>query len=232
MIKAVFFDLYHTLIHYHPPREEALSQSLARRGINAAPAYLRRAIIAGDEYFYRENARKSMSQRTKAETKAVWQEYEAIVLKNAGIEPAPELIEVILGDMQRIAFERVLFSDVLPAFDALSGRGLALGLVSNVDKDIQPLLEKLGLMSYLKVVLTSRDVGATKPEPRIFTEAVRQAGVGARDSLYVGDQYEIDVLGARRAGLEGLLLDRYGSSPGIPAIEKIKSLEELSGRIR
>ena len=46
----------------------------------------------------------------------------------------------------------------------------------------------------------------TKPDPRIFLEAVRRAGAAASDSLYVGDQYEIDVLGARRAGLKGCCL--------------------------
>ena len=231
MIKAVFFDLYHTLIHYHPPREEVLSQSLSRRGINASPADLRRSIIAGDEFFYRENARKGMAQRSEDETRKMWQEYEAVVLRNACIEPDPGLISHILSDMQQAPFERVLFSDVLPALDALSRRGLRMGLISNVDKDIKPLLDSLELSSYLDVVLTSRDTGTTKPEPRMFKEAVRRVGVTAPETLYVGDQYQIDILGARGAGLKGLLLDRYGSCNEIPAVEKITSLEELTGRI-
>ena len=231
MIKAVFFDLYHTLIHYYPSREEILSKSLKRRGIEAKPEELRRAIIAGDEYFYRENARKGLSRRNEAETKAMWQHYEATVLKNAGIEPSVELINHVLQDLQQTNFERILFPDVLPALGDLSGSGLPLGLISNVDKDIKPLLDKLGLSAYLKVVLTSRDVGSTKPEPRIFHEAVSRTGVEAPDVLYVGDQYEIDVLGARTAGLQGLLLDRYDSSPDIPEGDKIKSLEEIKGRI-
>ncbi len=231
MIKAIFFDLYHTLIHYYPSREETLSKSLGQRCIQAKPEDLRRAIIAGDEYFYRENARKGLSQRNEAETRAMWQQYEAIVLKNAGIEPSKELIDHVLHDLQQVSFERVLFPDVLPAFSFFSTLGLPLGLVSNVDKDIKPLLDKLGLSPHLSVVLTSKDVGTTKPEPRIFHEAVRRAGVAAPDALYVGDQYEIDVLGARGAGLQGLLLDRYNSSPAVPAGEKIRNLEELKGRI-
>ena len=231
MIKAVFFDLYHTLIHYHPPREDVLSQSLARRGINANSSGLRRSIIAGDEYFYRENARKGMSRRSEAETRAMWQEYEAVVLRDAGIEPDPGLIDQLLSDMQQAPFERVLFGDVMPALDALRRRGLRMGLVSNVDKDIKPLLDMLQLSPYLDVVLTSKDIGATKPDPRIFQEAVRRAGVAAPETLYVGDQYQIDVLGARGAGLKGLLLDRYGSYGEIPAEEKITSLEELTARI-
>jgi putative hydrolase of the HAD superfamily len=147
MIKAVFFDLYHTLIHYDPPREEVLWQSLASRGIKASPAELRRAIIAGDEFFYRENARKGMSQRTEAETRQMWGKYQAIVLREAGIEPTPELVAALLHDMQRADFPRVLFDDALPAIETLSGRGLEIGLISNVDKDINPLWPTWGSAS-------------------------------------------------------------------------------------
>ena len=94
MIKAVFFDLFHTLIHYDPPREEVLQQSLLRRGISASLANLRQAIITGDEYFYHENARKGLSERTEAETREMWGHYQAIVLKEAGIEPTDITIPV------------------------------------------------------------------------------------------------------------------------------------------
>jgi putative hydrolase of the HAD superfamily len=231
MIKAVFFDLYHTLIHYHPPREEVLALNLSRRGIAAEVEWLRHAIVAGDEYYYQENAKKNLTRRTEEETRELWQKYQAVVLREAGIEPYPELVSGLLNDMQRATYERVLFSDVLPTLAGLSGRGLRLGLVSNVDQDITPLLDKLGLRPYLGVVLTSRDVGATKPEPRIFHEAVGRAGVEAASTLYIGDQYQIDVLGARGAGLKALLLDRENNCPEIPAADKIKSLHELDKRI-
>ncbi len=231
MIKAVFFDLYQTLIHYHPPREEVLSESLARRDIKAPPAELRRPILAGDEFFYRENARKRAGQRTEAETRAMWWQYQTVVLKTAGIEPQPELVASLLADMQRTTFKRVLFADVLPAFKALSGNHLKLGLISNVDKDINPLLDELGLSPYFDVVLTSSEVAATKPEPRIFKEAVKRAGVAAAEAIYVGDQYEIDVMGARGAGLKALLLDRDDYRRDVAAEEKIKTLKELKGRL-
>jgi len=231
MIKAVFFDLYQTLIHYHPPREEVLSASLERRGIKASPTELRRPIIAGDEFFYRENARKRAGQRTEAETRAMWWQYQTVVLKTAGIEPQSELIASLLADMQRTTFERVLFADVLPAFKALSGNHFRLGLISNVDKDINSLLDELGLNPYFDVVITSSEVAATKPEPRIFKEAVKRAGVAAAETIYVGDQYEIDVMGARGAGLKALLLDRDDYRRDVAAEEKIKTLKELKGRL-
>jgi HAD superfamily hydrolase (TIGR01549 family) len=87
-------------------------------------------------------------------------------------------------------------------------RGLILGLISNVDQDITKLLKNLGLVNLLQVVVTSLDTGFNKPSPEIFQEAVKRARVQANETIYVGDQYEIDVVGANRAGMKGILLDR------------------------
>jgi putative hydrolase of the HAD superfamily len=53
-------------------------------------------------------------------------------------------------------------------------------------------------------------VGVEKPDPRIFRLGLRAAGVGAAEAVYVGDLYSVDVLGARTAGLDGVLLDPHG----------------------
>jgi putative hydrolase of the HAD superfamily len=231
MIKAVFFDLYHTLIRYEPPREEVLAATLKRSGLVVTASDLRRPIIAGDEFFYRENAHRGMSARSEEEWRAFWARYEEFVLTEAGITPTPELVKAALADIKKTNFTQVLFDDVLESFDDLDARGLALGLISNVDRDITDLLDRVGLSKRLKVCLTSRDVGATKPEPKIFREAVRRAGVLAAETLYVGDQYQIDVQGARGAGLQALLLDRGGYASEVPAREKINSLRELTVRL-
>jgi putative hydrolase of the HAD superfamily len=112
--------------------------------------------------------------------------------------------------MQQVKFERVLFDDVLPALEQLKQNGIILGLISNIDSDITPLFDKLGLTPLLQVVVTSRDSGYHKPQPEIFKEAARQAGVKVDESMYIGDQYQIDVLGAKGAGMQGVLLDRNG----------------------
>ncbi len=210
MIKAVFFDLYQTLVKFDPPREEVQSRVLAEYGIQIAPQQLLYPIVAADEFMYAEHARLPFGKRSDEERKAVWGQYQAIVLKEAGIEPKKELIGGILGKMQQIKFERVLFEDVLPALGSLRDRGLILGLISNVDSDIKPSLEKLGLLPLLRVVVTSLDSGYVKPHPEIFKEAARRAGVSPAESVYIGDQYQIDVIGAKNAGMRGILLDRGG----------------------
>ncbi len=228
MIKAVFFDLYHTLISYDPPREESLSASLERRGLTRSPQQLRRPLIAADEYFYAQGSSRGMSGRSKAELVELWTNYHTVLLNEAGLEPEPALIEGLLGDLQQIKYEMVLFDDVLPAFTSLVERGLLLGLISNVDRDVTPILDQVGITAWLQVKMTSAEAGVTKPHPGIFQQAVAQAGLSNREVLYVGDQYQVDVLGARQAGLKGLLIDRGGYFDDVPDAEKIRGLAELS----
>jgi len=227
MIKAVFFDLYHTLICYDPPQEESLARVLNDFGIEVAPEVLRRPIVAADEFIYQEHSRLSISKRSDEEKKSLFAQYQAMVLKEAGIEPTGELIGSILNKMQQIKFSRVLFDDVLPVLTELKGKGLILGLISNVDSDITPLLDKLGLSQLLQVVVTSQDTGYMKPQPEIFKEAAKQAGVQVSEAMYIGDQYQIDVLGAKGAGMQGVLLDRNSYFEEVTKELKIQNLYQL-----
>jgi putative hydrolase of the HAD superfamily len=227
MIKAVLFDLYHTLVRYEPPREESLSSSLGRLGINRSAKELRRPMIAGDEYFYAQGSHKGMSQRSETENQALWAKYQSVVLQETGIEPNPLLIKTLLADMQKTKYELVLYDDVLTAFTKLKRKGMVLGLISNIDKDVTPLLDKLEITHWLKVKMTSKEAGVSKPHPEIFHEAVKRAGMANHEVLYVGDQYQIDVMGARGAGLKGLLLDRGDFFTEIRADEKIHNLNEV-----
>ncbi len=227
MIKAVFFDLYQTLLRYEPPREEAFAEVLGGFGISISPDSLRLPIATADEFFYKEHARFSMSKRTEEERRAIWAQYQEMVLREAGLTPTRELIAKVLAKMQQIKFEHSLFDDVLPALNGLKKRGLVLGLISNIDRDMTPVLDKLGLTALLDVIITSRDSGYAKPQPEIFHKAVEQAGIKKQEALFVGDQYEIDVVGATRAGLKGILLDRYGSFEEVGQDRRIQSLYQL-----
>jgi putative hydrolase of the HAD superfamily len=231
MIKAVFFDLYHTLIGYNPPREETLAGTLVRMGINVSVKTLRRPMVTADEYFYREATKKALRDRNREETFALWTGYYQVVLKEAGISPASEVIQGILEDMQKTRYEMALFEDVLPALNTLAERKLLLGLISNVDKDISPLLDKLGVLPLLKVCMTSQEAGVSKPDPGIFHKGAEHAGVVPGDALYVGDQWVVDVQAARTAGMQSLLIDRGGFFDDVPAADKIGSLKEIANRI-
>ena len=227
MIKAVFFDLYHTLVRYEPPREELQAEALKDFGIDVSPESFRRPLVTADEFIYQEIARYPLSKRSQEEKMALYARYQRVVLKEAGIETGEKLILALLGKMQQFKMKLVLFDDVVPALADLKGKGLLLGLISNIDRDITSLLNELGLSSLLQVVVTSQDVGFNKPHPEIFQEALRRAGVQASEAIYVGDQHQIDVGGATKAGMKGVLLDRGDYFEEVTDCPRIRSLTEV-----
>ena len=227
MIKAVLFDLYQTLVRYDPPREEIQKKVLKEYGIETTSKAIRHALFIADEFFYREHSRSPLSRRSEEEKMAIYMQYQGIILKEAGIDASRQLIAGSLRKMQQFNFKLALFDDVVPALTQLKDRGLVLGLISNVDQDISPLCEELGLSKLLQVVVTSLNAGFSKPQPQIFREALRQAKVEAPEAIYVGDQYQIDVVGANSAGMKGILLDRNDESRETAVNPKIQSLAEL-----
>ena len=84
----------------------------------------------------------------------------------------------------------------------LSCRGYCLGIISNVitEREIPDWLEEDHLSQYFKSVVLSSVFGRRKPDPEIYLEAARQAGVDPARSVYVGDNPKRDVLGTRQAG--------------------------------
>jgi putative hydrolase of the HAD superfamily len=173
-----------------------------------------------------------LSSLSREEKAALYGRYQETVLKEAGIKYDRKLVFSLLGMMQQAKMDLVPFDDVKPALNTLKEKGLTLGLISNIEQDISGTLSKLGLASLLAIVVTSQDAGANKPKPEIFRYALKKAGVKPEESVYVGDQYQVDIIGAKGAGMKGILLDRgnyYQESKGCP---KISNLSELTGHLR
>ena len=86
MIKAVFFDLYHTLVRYEPPQELIESQALEELGVKASPDVLRRPLASANDFIYLEIVRRPLSQRTQGEKMALYMQYQEVILKEVNIE--------------------------------------------------------------------------------------------------------------------------------------------------
>lgn len=85
--------------------------------------------------------------------------------------------------------------------------GCVVGVISNSNGSVRRALEEAGLEPYLDFVIDSTVVGIAKPDPRVFALGLEQAGTAADQACYIGDSYFVDVVGARRAGLDAVLFD-------------------------
>lgn len=116
-----------------------------------------------------------------------------------------------------------LYDDVLPTLEGLAAHGLDLGIVSNWDERLRPLLRELRLDRYFNCLVISCEAGFPKPSPVIFQEALRQLGRPASAVLHVGDALREDFAGAMAAGLPALHLQRDAA----PHDGQIRSLTEI-----
>ncbi len=106
----------------------------------------------------------------------------------------------------------------------LRRRGYRLGVVSNADGRVRRLLEAAGVADGLDFILDSAELGIEKPDPRIFLEATRRLGFLPQVCAYVGDIYEIDILGAEKAGLYPILIGECPAPESVPRVPDLLSL--------
>lgn len=99
------------------------------------------------------------------------------------------------------------------ALARLRAAGIKLAAVSNSEGTIDALLQEVGLRQYLDGVFDSWVLGVAKPEPRIFALALAHLGVSAEEAIMVGDTPATDIVGARAAGLQAVLIDPYDLHP-------------------
>jgi len=129
--------------------------------------------------------------------------------------------------------ERHLWSAMHPGTPAALARmrqaGLRLGVVSNSDGRVEEALAAAGIRADFEVIVDSRLVGFEKPDPRIFQAALEPLGIAPEGALYVGDIYEVDVIGARRAGMDVVLLDPAGNHAGrdVQTVASIAAVADL-----
>jgi putative hydrolase of the HAD superfamily len=122
-----------------------------------------------------------------------------------------------------------LYPEVAETLPVLERRGLVLSVISNFDSRLIGILQGLGAAHWFEHIFVSSRVGYAKPDRQIFHTALERHSLEAGDALHVGDSEEKDLLGANRAGLKGVLVERNGAgnsnlSPRITSLRSIPSL--------
>ncbi len=120
-----------------------------------------------------------------------------------------------------------LFPETASTLTRLKARHLELGIISNFDSRLFPLLRGLGIADAFDTVTISSLAQAAKPSPQIFHIALEKHAVDSEEALHVGDSLRDDVEGAEKAGLQAVLLDRDGRQQESSGVQIIRSLEGL-----
>jgi len=157
--------------------------------------------------------------------------YWELVLRNAGIDAAPELLAGAWTELEdyhrRFNLWETVIDGVPAALDRLREIGLKLVVVSNSNGTLREKLRRLDLERRFDLVIDSHEVGVEKPDRRIFEIALDRARVRRDEVVHVGDFFEIDVVGARAAGIGAVLVDPMGLHAARDC-RRVESLAELA----
>jgi putative hydrolase of the HAD superfamily len=219
--RAILLDALGTLIELKPPAPILCEEFNHRFGIPMPVAQAERA-IATEIAYYRDHLDEGadMDELMELRRQCVVAMVDDLP-PEAAVVPIEALTDALLAS---ITFQ--VFPDVGFALGAARTRGSRLVVVSNWDVSLHGVLDGLELTHLLDGVVTSAEHGAAKPDPSIFARALAVAGSPASKAVHVGDSIEVDVEGARAAGIEPVLLRRDGS-PGPPGVRTITNLVEL-----
>jgi putative hydrolase of the HAD superfamily len=219
-VTTVLFDLGNTLHHLD---HAFIAEVLTRHG-HPTDAHA----VAVAEYRGKAAVDATFRARRGGDDASRVVPYFETIMAALGIAPAAvEPVGAALrAENERRCLWRVLREDTPAVLAELRRRGYRLGIVSNADGRVEAEIATSGIAPHFNAVIDSHRVGVEKPDPRIFALALDAAGARPQDALFIGDIYEIDVAGARAAGLEALLLDPLGLYGAVDC-ERIASLDEL-----
>ena len=233
-IKNVLFDFGDTLVQASPQYSQdscllRLAKSLAKNGISISLEDIRRAY----EAIYKEiHARSALREIT----------YDVIlsrVLNRCGCSLAPTdkaIVEAAEAFMECWMQAKTMEKSIPSLLRRLKKR-YSLGVVSNLaySAAVRKTLERFGVAKYFEAIIVSADVGWRKPSPKIFKKALLTLGISASETVYVGDELDHDVEGAKKVGMHTILLKRPSANIAASSVRPdviVNKWEELPRSIQ
>lgn len=208
--KAVLFDLDGTLRLNLPPAGEVFADYVKSLGVEFSEAERIRSEHWEYEYFASSPEVKADTEIFKDDLKGFWVNFTKRRLLALGLQEERSMqLAPQVSDYMDTSFNPQAFApeEIFPLLKFLQEDGYTLGVVSNREDPFHEELEKLNLSSYFQFTLAGGEVNSYKPEPLIFQRALELAGTSAAETIYVGDNYFADVIGALRSGLTPVLYD-------------------------
>ncbi|MFP3261371.1 MAG: HAD family hydrolase [Nitrososphaeria archaeon] len=209
-MSTIFLDLGGTLVDFKPTYHEPIYYILLKNGYEVELKNVYRAV---SKYLGKSNL-------PVVEGNPVIDVKEVLNIMNVNVDSST------MQELSSLKFSSsfyTLYHDTIPFLTSLKNKGYKIIVISNASQKINEVIKNTGISEYLNGLVASYSFGKIKPDPEIFKEGIRIAG---ETGYYVGDLFEVDYLGAARAGLEPILLDRNGFYDDVDA-KKAKSLTEI-----
>ena len=231
-IKAVFFDIYGTIADFFPPKEEIQINVAEKFNITLDKDKILDAYKLANNFLVKQNSIFPIRKMNDEQKLNFFSEYEKIIIDNSGSNVDVGVAKNIWVEITKQKYDLKIFPDLIQCINDLRDMGLILGLISNINMSGKKIAEKLGVSSYFNYVFTSEDLGYEKPNKMIFEKSLDIAKLTPSEVVFIGDQVESDILGAKNANILPILLDRYNNYENYSEVIKINDLFQLQEIIK
>ena len=232
-ITTILFDFDGTLRHNQPLASDFFTDFVISRSYPVSEDDRRRS--ARWEHYYWASSRElkiDLELIEEDDEKDFWRNYSYRRLISLGFSSA--VAESFAPEVSSYMGEFYQRKDIIPeelfkVLDMLRDAGYKMGVVSNRDKPYWEELVALDLCPYFEFSLAAGEVQSWKPDTGIFQAALDRIDSSSAQTLYVGDNFFADVVGAHRAGLWPVLYDSKGifPDPGCPVITNFEELPKI-----
>lgn len=225
--KAVFFDVGDTLMTITAARV-IMQQFLALRSLHREQDRIGELFTQAFRLFYYGKQLNPDEVCSPESDREFWKKVYMFILGELGADAewTEEQMHHCAHDLYDLFTSPEhyqLFEDVKESLEGLRQKGLRLGVISNFAPTLKGILEEKGILHYFDPVIVSTEVGLEKPNPAIFRLALEEAGLQAREVLYIGDHDQNDIWAPQQVGMDALKILRYDYLTG----DGIHSLREL-----
>ena len=219
-IKVVFFDVGNTLLF---PNRERIHAPLAERGIVPDGEHLR------DLECRIKNEFDGMLASNGSTDHGFWWMFYSQLLSEIGLQDDALRNQLVSRIQNSGNWDRILPGTAEQLREI--GEQYAMAVISNADGKIEDVLEKCGIADCFRTITDSGLVGYEKPHPEIFRQALKSMKAVPEESLYVGDVYSVDYLGARGVGMQAILMDVPGAyrDKGVTRVDSLAELQTVLG---
>jgi putative hydrolase of the HAD superfamily len=218
-LKTIFFDVGNTLLF--PDRNHILSP-LVKLGHSPTLDHWHAVERISKKHF------DEALQRDDSDDFNYWFQFYERLLTELGVKD-DQIRDFMVDATRTSANWRVIRPGTRELLQQL-GERYPLAVISNADGKIEDVLKRCGIADCFASITDSGLVGYEKPHPAIFQTALAAMKAKPEESLYVGDVYSVDYLGATRAGMQAILIDVSGAYRGT-GLPRMESLEEFPTRI-
>ena len=231
-VETIIFDLDGTLRHSIPSAQDIQFSIASQFGVVNDPT-LKKEGARWTHYYWAQSTELFEDMTRFADhDDEFWIQYGYRYLQSLGVsqEQSMELAPSVVAFMENDYHPH---NHVYPCVPDTLGRlkeaGYTLGLVSNRSNPCQQECQELGLLGFFDFTYVAAEVDAWKPDPRIFNRALELTASDPEKVIYVGDNFFADVVGAKNAGLQPVLLDEDGIFPdaGCLVIGRLGELIDL-----